>query len=57
MRKYLFLPLLFLASWLSAQSLDGAWKMVLQNGKPVTDQEYIKIYQDDYFAFGVKNTA
>ncbi len=57
MRKYLFLPLLFLASWLSAQSLDGAWKMVLQNGKPVTDHEYIKIYQDDYFAFGVKNTA
>lgn len=57
MKKCLFLPLLFLASWVSAQSLDGAWKMVLQNGKPVTDQEYIKIYQDDYFAFGVKNTA
>lgn len=57
MRKYLFLPLLFLASWAGAQSLDGAWKMVLQNGKPVTDQEYVKIYQDDYFAFGVKNAA
>ncbi len=57
MKKYLFLPLLLLACWASGQSLDGAWKLVMQNGKPVTEQEYIKIYQDDYFAFGAKNVA
>lgn len=57
MRKFLLLPLLFLAGWVSGQNLDGAWKLVNQNGKAVTEQEYIKIYQDDYFAFGVKNVA
>ncbi len=57
MKKYLFLPFLFLLGWASAQELDGAWKMITQNGKPVTDQEYIKIYQDDYFAFGAKKVA
>jgi len=57
MKKYLLLPLLFLAGWVSGQSLNGAWKLVSQNGNPVTAQEYVKIYQDDYFAFGVKNVA
>src|SRR5690606_19587132 len=57
MKRYLLLPLLLLTGWASGQSLDGAWKLVSQDGKPVTDQEYIKIYQDDYFAFGVKNVA
>lgn len=37
-----------------AQSLDGAWKLTHQDGKKVMDQEYIKIYQDNYFAFGAK---
>lgn len=57
MKKYLLLPLLFLTGWVSGQSLNGAWKLVSQNGNPVTAQEYVKIYQDDYFAFGVKNVA
>ena len=57
MKKILLLPLLVLASWSYGQSLEGAWKLISQNGKSVTDQEYIKIYQDDYFAFGVKNVA
>lgn len=57
MKKFLVLPLLFLFSWVSGQSLEGAWKLISQNGKSITDQEYIKIYQDDYFAFGVKNVA
>ncbi|WP_026950595.1 hypothetical protein [Algoriphagus mannitolivorans] len=57
MKKFLVLPLLFLFSWVSGQNLDGAWKLISQNGKAVTDQEYIKIYQDNYFAFGVKNVA
>jgi hypothetical protein len=57
MKKYLLLPFLLIAFLAKGQSLEGAWKLVSQNGKAVTDQEYIKIYQDDYFAFGVKNVA
>lgn len=57
MKKLIVLPLLFLFTWVSCQSLEGAWKLASQNGKAVTDQEYIKIYQDDYFAFGVKNVS
>ena len=57
MKKYLFLPLLLLIVLANAQSLEGAWKLVNQNGKAVTDQEFIKIYQDNYFSFGVKNVS
>ncbi len=57
MKKYLLIPFLFFAGWVSGQNLNGAWKLISQNGKPVTEQEFIKIYQDDYFAFGVKNLA
>lgn len=57
MKKYLLLPLFFLAGWVSGQSLNGAWKLISQDGKAVTDKEYIRIYQDDYFAFGAKNVA
>lgn len=57
MKKYLFLPLLMFIGWANAQSLEGAWKLVDQNGKAVTDQEFIKIYQDNYFSFGVKNVS
>lgn len=57
MKKFIVLPLLFLVSWVSGQSLEGAWKLISQNGKPVTEQEFIKIYQDDYFAFGAKNIS
>lgn len=34
------------------QSLNGAWKLATQNGKPFTD-ECIKIYSDSYFMFGM----
>lgn len=57
MKKYLFLPLLMFIGWANAQSLEGAWKLVNQNGKAVTDQEFIKIYQDNYFSFGIKNVS
>jgi hypothetical protein len=57
MKKYLFLPLLLFVGWANAQSLEGAWKLINQNGKAVTDQEFIKIYQDNYFSFGVKNIS
>jgi hypothetical protein len=57
MKNFLFLPLLFCMGLVHAQSLDGAWKLVTQNGKPVTDQEFVKIYQDNYFSFGIKNIS
>jgi hypothetical protein len=57
MKNYLLLLLLFFAVKVHSQSINGAWKLVSQNGKAVTEQEYIKIYQDGYFAFGVKNVA
>lgn len=54
MKKILTLPLLFLAGMIYAQTLEGAWKMTHKDGKEITDKEYIKIYQDGYFAFGAK---
>ncbi|HMQ07002.1 MAG TPA: hypothetical protein PKC30_06845 [Saprospiraceae bacterium] len=36
--------------------MNGAWKLVEQNGKLVTDQEYIKIYQDGYFVFSARKS-
>lgn len=55
MKKLLILPLLFFTISLSAQQLEGAWKLISQNQVPVSGQEFIKIYQDNYFAFGIKN--
>ena len=57
MKKYLIVFFLFLAGWANGQNLHGAWKLLSQNGKPVTEQEFIKIYQNDYFAFGAKNIS
>ncbi len=55
MKKIILLPLFLIIGFIHAQSIEGAWKMTQSNGKEVTDTEYIKIYQDDYFAFGAKN--
>ncbi|MFD2201639.1 hypothetical protein [Shivajiella indica] len=57
MKNLLFLPLLFISGVLIAQNIEGAWKMTHQNGQPVTDKEYVKIYQDGYFAFGAKEVG
>lgn len=54
MKKLLLLPLLFLAAHVYGQDIEGAWKLTHQNGQMVSDTEYIKIIQDDYFAFGAK---
>jgi hypothetical protein len=58
MKKYLFSLILFIIAHLAtAQHIQGAWKLISQNGKNITDREFIKIYQDEYFAFGIKNLA
>ena len=54
MKKLFILPLLFLAGFIHAQGLEGAWKMTHQDGKEVNDREIIKLFQDGYFAFGAK---
>jgi len=53
----MLLAFLFFATLVGAQNLEGAWKMTHQNGKEITEVEYIKIYQDDYFAFGAKQVS
>lgn len=52
MKTILSLIAVFLTFTLSAQNLNGAWKLVNQNGKPFTD-ECIKIYSDSYFMFAI----
>lgn len=44
-------------SVVNAQNMEGAWRLTTQNGKPMTQMEYIKIYQDGYMAFGARETA
>lgn len=57
--KYLIFMLIgvIMCMHASAQNVEGAWKLTHQNGKPVNDKEFIKIYQDGYFAYGAKETA
>ncbi|MBW3469282.1 hypothetical protein [Arthrospiribacter ruber] len=56
MKKILLLPLLFITGLLWAQNIEGAWKMTHKNGQPVDDKEYVKLFQDGYFAFGAKES-
>lgn len=54
MKKLLFLSLIFFCGILSAQELEGAWKLIERNGNQVEDMEMVKIYQDGYFSIGAK---
>lgn len=58
MKALLFLFTAFLSfNFANAQNLEGSWKLTHQDGQEVKDMEYIKIYQDDYFAFGAKRLS
>lgn len=57
MKTLMLSAFLFFSTLVGAQDLEGAWKMTHQNGKEVTEIEYIKIFQDDYFAFGAKQIS
>ncbi|PKD21429.1 hypothetical protein APR41_00110 [Salegentibacter salinarum] len=57
MKKLILLPLLFFFGIITAQELDGAWKLTEKDGKAVNDREVIKIIQDGYFALGSKNLS
>lgn len=54
MKKLLLLCCCLSFGLLSAQDLEGSWKLVNVNGEEVSDKEVVKIYQDGYFAFGSK---
>lgn len=57
MKKLILLAFLFCFGIISAQDLEGAWKLVEKDGKPINDREVIKIIQDGYFALGSKNLS
>lgn len=54
MRSFLTLLLAVFSFSLMAQDIEGSWKLISLNGKAVNDKEYVRIYQDGYFAFGGK---
>jgi hypothetical protein len=56
MKKILLCSMMMVAITAVSQNIEGAWKLVSQNGKALADKEYIKIIQDGYFAFGAKTT-
>lgn len=57
MKKLVYLSVFLFTSLCFAQSLEGSWKLVEQNGQRVTDKEVVRIYQDGYFAEGAKKTG
>ncbi|MBZ9632327.1 hypothetical protein LB465_16205 [Salegentibacter sp. LM13S] len=57
MKNLILLALLFCFGIMTAQELDGAWKLIEKDGKAVNDREVIKIIQDGYFALGSKNLS
>ncbi len=52
-----FFCLFLISLAVSAQSLDGAWKVVTINGKEVPEHESVMIYNDGYFVFATKETS
>jgi len=57
MKKLILLSLLFCFGIISAQELDGTWKLIEKNGETISNREVIKIIQDGYFALGSKNLS
>jgi hypothetical protein len=49
------LVILFCFTSIQAQNLNGAWRLIMQNDKPFT-QECIKIFSDTYFMFSIYGT-
>lgn len=57
MKKLIYLSVCLFTSICFAQSLEGSWKLVEQDGLKVKDKEVVRIYQDGYFAEGAKGTG
>ncbi|TBW27887.1 hypothetical protein [Gramella sp. KN1008] len=54
MKRIILFVLILSSLGINAQSLEGSWKLIEQNGKEVSDKEVVRIYQDGYFAEGAK---
>lgn len=54
MKSILFIICFTISAMTYSQELEGSWILTHQNGVSITDKEFIKIYQDGYFAFGAK---
>lgn len=54
MKRLLILSIFLFSTCIYAQSLEGSWKLVEENGREITDKEIVRIYQDNYFAEGAK---
>ena len=54
MKRILFFAAILFSTAVYAQSLEGSWQLVEENGREITDKEVIRIYQDNYFAEGAK---
>ena len=57
MKKLLFPSLLLFITMATAQDLDGSWQLLEINDQPVKDVETVRIYEDDYFAQGTRETG
>lgn len=54
MNKLMIFSLVLFSTYIHAQDIEGAWKLTHRNGEPVEREEYIKVYQEGYFAYGAK---
>ncbi len=52
--SFLFLTVFLFCGIVAAQNFEGSWKLMLENGEPIANQEVIRINQDGYFAYGSK---
>ncbi|WP_424492570.1 hypothetical protein [Salinimicrobium sp. GXAS 041] len=56
MKKLFILQFFFFCGIITAQDIDGSWKLVEKDGQEITNTETVRIYQDGYFAYGTKET-
>ena len=56
MKRFAIFCFLLFTTFTFAQSLEGSWKLVEENGKEISNKEIIRIYEDNYFAEGAKNS-
>lgn len=56
-KLHILLVVLAMSFSVTAQSLEGSWKLTEENGEKLTDKEVIRIYQDNYFTEGAKKIS
>lgn len=56
MKGFVVLAIILFSTGLFSQNLEGSWKLIEENGRGISDKEVVRIYQDNYFAEGAKET-